>query len=51
MSTDRASESTPITVLTGSPRDGDAFSLPAFHRDALALGPMGLGSLRACLAE
>ncbi len=29
--------------------DGDAFSLREFHRDALALGPMGLEPLRARL--
>ena len=31
-------------------RLGDAFSLRDFHRDALALGPMGLDPLRALLA-
>ena len=30
---------------------GEAFSLRAFHRDALALGPMGLEPLRALLAD
>lgn len=32
-------------------RLGDAFSLKEFHRDALALGPMGLDPLRALLAR
>ncbi|GAA5202510.1 DUF885 domain-containing protein [Microbacterium jejuense] len=32
-------------------RLGDAFSLRDFHRDALALGPMGLDPLRALLAR